>query len=197
MKVWHRGRSVVLVALATVAGIGWLAGANAHGTLDQELVDRPACDDTAFRGFVSSVWPLRQEFVPVRRGLVAVDLCLDFLNDSETLVTARVLTGTAESPADVIGTASVTVSQAGFQWVHIDFPAELELAPGTLYVLELPTSGTFQWRSACCGGGQDRYPAGGAALEYSDGTVEPRESDFGFRTFTGPFGIAALLAKDG
>ena len=165
------------------------------GAADQALLRDPPCNATTFRGAGSLVTPLYQEFVPTARGLAAVDLCLNTSRPNER-VNLNVRTGTSRSPGVVVATGSTVVVTAGFQWVRITFAAVVPTAPGSTYVLELPQSAFFQWRSTCPGIGAgctgvdtDLYPQGSA----------PDGRDYGFRTLAGKplLRIVGPIAHDG
>lgn len=163
-------------AFRTFAG---QASGSPSGAADQKLTGDPACNATTLRGFTSSGGPLRQEFVPTATALAAVDLCVQIFDPATVAVNIR--SGTVSAPGGVLAAKSTAVSGAGFQFVRLTLDAALPTTPGTKYVIELPSSATFQWRASCFAVGgacttidPDLYPAG-------DSSRTP-PSDFGFRT---------------
>lgn len=201
------GRSVVLgranVVLALLVSIvAALASipvgpAAAHpapgpGVADQTIEGDPLCNNGNFPGFVVTDRPTRQDFVPSRAGLAAVDLCLE-VNVSTSFTVNLYEGGTALVPGVI--KASRVVSQGPvFDFVHVDFLSEVSTTPGTRYVIEIPTvpSGiAFKWHATCgrvlsvlvsnanlddCSGAPDAYPRG----ETNFSNIGVR--DFGFRT---------------
>lgn len=167
-------------AFRTIAGD---VPAHLPGTADQHLAGDPACDATSFKTFVSNQNPLRQEFVPIARGADAVDLCLN-VPAAPAAVTVNVRMGNASSPGPILGTASVSITREGFQWVRFDMPGSTPTTPGQLFVIELVDSSGVEWRatcsqplSGCTAGEPDAYEPGSANLA--------AVGDFGFRTIGG------------
>lgn len=157
-----------------------------QGPADQKLANDPACRERNFGAFASSTRELRQSFMPTARGLDAVDLCLNILTAS-TVVTLNVRSGTIDQPGPVLATVTATAKSAGLQFLRFDLANALPTTPGASYVLEIPASGTFQWRGTCATPtdvcavpNDDTYPRGAAS-----GTGI---RDFAFRTIAGePF----------
>ena len=153
--------------------------------VDQKLQGDPACDQTHFPGGRLTTTALRQEFVPSRAGVTGIDLCMQVLVSAT--VTVNVRAGTAASPGAVLGSASASPG-AGFSWVHFDLAAAASTAPGTKYVLEVPSiPANIYWRvdcgsllSACPSTATDLYPAGTTNQQSQIGA----KGDFGFRTYT-------------
>jgi hypothetical protein len=160
------------------------------GIADQHIFRDPPCNAGEFAGGVSLVTPLRQEFVPAVNGLSAIDLCLRTTVANQP---ARVIvrSGTLVAPGPGLAEASAVVAAPGVQWVRFTFAQPVRLAPGWTYLIEVPESGTFQWRSTCPGGDvfcsgrvdPDLYPAG-AGLG---------GRDFGFRTIGASVAVALAL----
>jgi hypothetical protein len=188
------GWLLLLVSVVAMLGGSAALPAAAHGTLDQSHTGDPDCNSTSFKGFSSISTALRQEFVPSQPGLAAVALCVNILT-AGTGVTVNIRGGTAGSPSATIATASATAAATGFQWLHLDFAEIEQVIPGTKYVIELPSSATFQWRGTC---GQvlgsclaidpDGYPGG------VSGT--PATRDFAFQSYSGELAIAPTGAAD-
>jgi len=152
------------------------------GVADQKLLGDPSCGPGIFRGFTSSATPIRQEFVPVANGLGAVDLCINVVDASATL-TINIRTGTAAVPGAILQSAAAAGSQ-GYQWLRVPLAPVLATTPGTMYVIEIPSSFGFQWRAKC---GQ----VSGSCTSLDLDTYLPGAStraggaDFGFRTIPG------------
>ncbi|MFN0148281.1 MAG: hypothetical protein ACKVT1_17410 [Dehalococcoidia bacterium] len=185
---------LLLIGAATALGGGTARQSFAHGTLDQSHTGDPACNATNFVGFVSSGSSLRQEFVPAEPGLAAVALCLNILNPG-TQVTVNIRTGTAAAPSAIIATSSANAAAAGFQYLHLDLADVEQVIPGTKYVIELPSSATFQWRATCA-------TIGGSCVAldpdgYVPGTSNQSDGrDFAFRTLSGELAIPPTGTSD-
>lgn len=167
------------------------------GQAEQALRKDPPCNDGALRGFGTLTTPLYQSFVPGKDGIAAVDLCVETLV-SDQRIALNLRQGTAPSPGGVIATGSAVAEEPGIQWVRITFAKPVRVTPGQSYVLEVPESSAFRWRSSCPGLGAgcfegevdpDLYPAGSA----------PDGRDYGFRTIAGAPGgwrlTAGMLAR--
>ena len=155
------------------------------GVADQKLAGDPSCNASVFKGFVSTTGSLRQEFVPSTnvRGLDAVDVCVQIFALG-TPVRVNIRTGTVGSPGPVIATVLITADTVGFQWLRLDLPNVVPTVGGGRYMIELPSTNTFQWRGTCAqvagsctSVDPDGYPPGGS----NDNAIR----DFGFRTIAG------------
>lgn len=185
-------------AVAVLAAMAGAAPALAHGTLDQHLQGNPDCTAANFRGFTSSGSPLHQEVFPSGADLLGVDVCVKTSSASQS-VNVQIRQGSAASPGSLLASGSGTAGPAGVQWVHVEFA--LATTPGTMLVLTLPNTSSYQWRSlcgavagSCTSVDDDLYPYG--VSDRGD------EADFGFRTYSTfpasqPFGFPdQFLAGD-
>jgi hypothetical protein len=190
-------RAAVLgtILLLTLASSLVVAPAQAHGTQDQTLIGNPDCNTANFPGFLLTTTALRQEFVPQRGGLGAVDLCLNIPpnpNGTTANFDVNIREGTAGSPGEIKGFVKNIQPAAGTGFVHVDFGSAVSTDPGTKYVIEIPpTAVTFQWLTDCspaastnCGGGNitDKYPPG--QMFPADPPTAGPNTDFGFRTYS-------------
>jgi hypothetical protein len=183
----HKIRRFVSGALATILLSSFLvvlpsavqqAAATSPQYVDQTLAGDPACNSTNFPGSQLTTSALRQEFVPSRPGVSAVDVCLQVVIPAS--VTVNIRTGTAASPGTTLVSKSMTPS-SGFSWLHLDLPSTANTVAGTKYVLEIPgLIGNIYWRVDCSGSCTDKYPAGGTNRASNIGAA----ADFGFRTYT-------------
>lgn len=155
----------------------------AIGPADQKHTGDPLCRASTFRGSASSSSPLRQEFVPLETGLAAVDLCIQTFDDF-TPFRVRIREGTVHDPGDVIASVEAFSLVAGFQWVRATLDPTIPLDRSAHYVIEVPSSVTFQWRKVCgtTGGSCTTIDPDG----YSEGVSNASDgADFGFRTIPG------------
>jgi hypothetical protein len=160
-----------------------LKGVPPKGTADQKLAGDPGCGLMEFRGFYSGISAARQEFASSATGLTAVDLCIN-VTDASASVTVNIRTRTG--PDVILQTETAQASGPGFAWFRVTLDPVLGTTPGTRYVLELPTSVGFQWRSkcgfvtgSCTSVDADAYPLGAS--------TQILGADFGFRTIAAPF----------
>jgi len=153
------------------------------GAADQKIAGDPLCRASTFRGSASSSSPLRQEFVPLKDGLAALDLCVQTFDDF-TAVRVRIREGTVHDPGEVVASVEAVSLIAGFQWVRATFDPTIGLDPFAHYVIEVPSSVTFQWRKLCgaTGGSCTGIDPDG----YTEGVSNASDTaDFGFRTIPG------------
>ncbi len=180
------GFAVLAVLVSALFGYERL---QAHGTLDQALTGDPECNAMNFRATISSGGSIRQEFVPSKSGLTAVDVCLSI--GTGITFQVNILAGTAATPGEVLASALATTTTApGRQWVHLELPTTIYTEPNAMLVLEIPESATFAWTGTCGSafGGPcttadpDLYPPGRS--NFTDFAFAV--GDFAFRTYAGP-----------
>jgi len=171
-------RPLLVLMIVLLASVG-TRFASGQGTLDQFLSGNPDCAFDTFQGGAGTVGPLRQEFVPSKPTLTAVEACIypqAFTADPAFDLNIR--RGTAQSPGEIVATTSVDTSINDYQWLHAEFDP-LAVTPGEKLVLEV--SGHFAWEltcsevnSACDHVDPDLYPPGES--QYTG-------ADFLFRTY--------------
>ncbi len=187
---------LILIAMSAALVFGAATPAAGHGTIDQALTGNPACTVGNFAGSVSGGAAIsrRQEFVPAEPGLLAVDLCMNFV--SVASVTVNIRSGTAAAPGPILATRSRQAAASGFQWFHFDLPELEQVTVGQKYVIEVPGLGNnVEWRAKC---GEivgnclaidpDAYPPGVS--------TRTNGSDFGFRTLSAPVLIEPIGDAD-
>ena len=170
----QRPRALALAAAlgAGVLAIGVTAAGAAISTVDQQQLD-----DTAGYTYVCEE-PVAQTFTAGRSGdLDRVVLPLHWhtvVDPGPLLVTIQTVDGAGTPTGDVLGSGSITVTEAGLQpqqsaWVEIRLTSPAEVSAGTQYALVLRTSGecnsdTWAWHQAAS---VDPYPGGMAMKGFS------------------------------
>jgi hypothetical protein len=121
---------------------------------------------------------MRQQFVPSANGVSSIGVCVSTASPGGASLSVVVRAGTLAAPGPAAGGGAVVVPSGApdVGFVHVDFAAPLNVAPGEPHVIEISANVDVTWLGTSPG--VDLYAPGAA----SSGAVE----DFAFRSYLAP-----------
>lgn len=181
MRIIKSKTFALVIGIAVVLSIP-MAIASAHGTLDQ-FFDSTA--DLNFGVSASHHAPIGQEFTPTTSSVASVDVYMGGANShigpgQDVAINLREssITGTLLGSSAPVYVGSTDPGS----FVHFDFPSDVSVTPGSVYVLEVSISNPHvTWLDGVAR--ENATYAGGSAILF--GSISPNR-DFLFRTYSGP-----------